>query len=341
MQRKRILVFGVNWLGDVLFSTPVMRSLKEAFPGSFVACLVPPRCVPLLQGNPSVDEILPFDERTSDRGPLRALRLVRALRRRRFDCVFLLHRSFTRALLSALAGIPQRVGFQAKNRSWLLTQPLEAPQIDAVHRIDYYLEVLSRAGVAVTARTPEIFVSDEEKTAARSFLQSRLVSAPGPLIGINPGGNWGPKRWPKESWALLARRLARECNARIVISGGAQDQRLAREIAGGISPAPVIACGELSLRIFIAMTTLLDCLVSADSGPLHIANAAGARALVGLFGPTDPRLTGPRPAQRVKIIRAPVDCALPCYRVDCPDNRCMRSICVDRVFEAVKGSVEY
>ena len=100
-----ILIIGVNWVGDALFMTPAIRAIRRAWPSAFLACVVPPRAQELLQHNPHLDAVIPFNERAADRGILGLWGFVRMLRTHRFDQAFLFHRSFTRTLCVALAGI--------------------------------------------------------------------------------------------------------------------------------------------------------------------------------------------------------------------------------------------
>ena len=109
-QEKRILIFNVNWLGDVLFSTAVIRNIRRNFPNSFIACVIPSRCYLILKGNPNLDEIIIFDEKDRHAGFFAKVKFIRYLRRKKFDLVFLLHRSFTRALICRLAGIKEIIG---------------------------------------------------------------------------------------------------------------------------------------------------------------------------------------------------------------------------------------
>lgn len=119
---KRILIFNVNWLGDVLFSTATIRAIRRNFPGSFIACIIPSRCYPILKGNPYLDEVIIFDEKDRHKGILAKLKFVKLLKAKGFDTVFLLHRSFRRALICRLADIPERLGYFTKKRGFLLTK---------------------------------------------------------------------------------------------------------------------------------------------------------------------------------------------------------------------------
>jgi len=334
---KRILIVNVNWLGDVLFSTAAIRTIRYAFPESFIACVIPPRCLPVLEGNTHLDEVIVFDEQKTHKGLMGKLRFLRYLRRKRFDAAYLLHRSFSRTLLVALAGIRERIGYVTAKRQWLLTKKIIPPDIRRVHRIDYYLGVVAGAGIEVKDRFTEFFVRDEDIRAVEAFLSGHGIREDDALIGINPGGNWGPKRWPKENFAALAARLEAAGAGRVIVTGGPNDTGLAEYIASGMKSAPVNACGKLTLKQFGVLAHILNIFITADSGPLHIANAVGCRRIIALFGPTDPAITGPYPSDTTVIIQKTTGCAVPCYTVDCKDNRCMKAITVDDVMDAVNN----
>jgi len=334
-KNKRILIFNVNWLGDVLFSTAVIRNVRRNFPSSFIACIVPPRCYPILKGNPHLDEIIIFDERDRHRSVFAKLKFIGSLRRKKFDTAFLLHRSLTRALICFLAGIPERIGHRAKKRSFLLTTKITPPHHDSLHRLDYYLDVIEKAGLRVEDRFTEFFMSNEDIKFVDEFL-SRNTNKDDFLVAINPGGNWMPKRWPKEHWALFADRLISELGARVVITGGPQDIELAKSIQGLMREKFINSCGIFSLKHLGALAKRADVFITADSGPLHIANAVGAKKIIALFGPTASLVTAPYPLKNVVMLQKDVGCVIPCYVVNCPDNRCMKAITPEDVLEEVK-----
>jgi len=325
-ENKRILIFNVNWLGDVLFSTAVIRNIRRNFPGSFIACIVPSRCYPVLKGNPHLDEIIVFDEKDRHKGILKQLDFVRLLREKRFDVVFFLHRSFSRALICRLAGIPERIGHYTKKRGFLLTRKIMPPQRDSLHRIDYYLDVIEKAGLKVEDRYTEFFVSEEDSAFVENFLAKNAVAKGDFIVVLNPGGNWLPKRWPQEYWAELADKLMEDPAVKIIITGSHNDLSLCVDIQGKMLRKPLIACGVFNLKQLGALARRADLFITADTGPLHIANSIGAKKIIALFGPTSPEITGPYPLTNVRLLQKNVGCAIPCYEVHCQDNRCMKSI---------------
>jgi lipopolysaccharide heptosyltransferase II len=333
---KKILIFNVNWLGDVLFSTATIRNIRRNYPDSFIACIIPSRCYPILKGNPHLDEIIIFDEKERQRSSLAKLRFVQLLKTKKFDVVFLLHRSFTRALICRLAGIPQRVGYYTKKRGFLLTKRIKPVARDALHRIDYYLNIIEKAGLKVEDRYLEFFIDDKDVKFVDEFLNKKSIGKDGFLVAINPGGNWLPKRWPEVNWAILADKLITEFGARVIITGSYTDIYTAQKIRDLMKEKPIIASGVFNLKQLGALCKRLDLFITADTGPLHIANALGAKRIIALFGPTSPEITGPHPLKNTAILSKDIGCKVPCYVVRCKDNRCMKAVTPEDVIEKIR-----
>jgi lipopolysaccharide heptosyltransferase II len=332
---KRILIFNVNWLGDVLFSTASIRNVRRNYPDSYIACAIPSRCYPILKGNPYLDEVVIFDEKDRHRGMLAKLDFISLLRSKKFDTVFLLHRSFSRALICRLAGIEQRIGYYTRKRSFLLTHKITMPRVDSLHRIDFYLNVIEKAGLRVEDRYLDFVFTPEENNYVVDFLNKNGVKNEDFLAALNPGGNWMPKRWPKDYWAKLADDLINRAGAKVIITGSISDLPLANQIKGLMKEKPLVGCGVFNIKHLAALAKRADLFITADTGPMHIANAVGARKIIAIFGPTAKEITGPYPDTNVVVLQGNTGCAIPCYKVNCRDNRCMKAVTPDDVMAEV------
>ncbi len=335
-QAKRILIFNVNWLGDVLFSSATIRNIRRNYPDSYIACVIPSRCYPILKGNPYLDEVIIFDEKDRHKGVLEKLNFVSLLKKKKFDTVFLLHQSFSRALICRLAGIKERIGHCTKKRAFLLTKKITPPKKDSLHRIDYYLNVIEKAGLRVEDRYLDFSFTPEDEEHVDNFFKKNLLKTHDFIVAINPGGNWMPKRWPPDYWARLADKLISETSAKVIITGSISDLLLAGKIKDAMKEQPLIACGVFNIKQLGALAAKVELFISSDTGPLHIANAVGAKKIIAIFGPTAQRITGPYPSVNVVILQKDIGCRIPCYKVNCPDNRCMQVVTPDDVLEQVK-----
>ncbi|MFA5260529.1 MAG: lipopolysaccharide heptosyltransferase II [Candidatus Omnitrophota bacterium] len=330
---KKILVVNVNWVGDTVFATPVFKAIKARWPDAFLACLAVPRVKAVLESCPHLDEVIIYDERGRHRSLWGKISIAWTLWRRHFDVAFLLHRSWTRALLIFLAGIKERVGYDVKNRGWLLTHRVpECPGLP--HRSDYYLYVVEHYGIPVCDRTCELLVDPEAQRQVSDLLSRQQVAAEDRVIVVNVGGNWDLKKWPAGHFVELVNRLTQECPARIVIPGAPKDADTARDISRRSGGKAVVLAGETNLKQLIALMKRASLVVSADSGPMHIASAVGTPG-IAIFGPTRPELTGPRGRGKFRILQKDVGCnRKACYFQECPDNVCMQAVNVDEVMAA-------
>ncbi len=334
---NRILIVNVNWLGDVVFSLPVFKALKEAYPASKISCLAPLRVKEILESSSCIDQVIIYDEQGRHRNLFGKLKLICQLRREKFEIAFLLHRSLTRALLVFLAGIPQRVGYDSKKRGFLLTHKVGAGLEPApTHRSDFYLKVIESFGIKVHDRSCELQVNDQSRKNVDDLLKNSGVGLNDFLVVVNAGGNWNLKRWPKENFVVLINRLTKELNAKVVLPGAKDDEELTRWIFFKTELKPLVLTGQLTIKDLLALMKRATLVISADSGPLHLAAGVGT-AVIGLFGPTRGEVTGPRGRGRSSVIQKDVGCNRePCYYLDCPDNVCMKEITVDDVIKEIR-----
>jgi len=325
-----------NWLGDVVFSTPAIRALRYHFPLATIVCLAPKRCVPILEANPYVDQVMVFDERHEHRGWLAKLKLISDLKRLKIDRAYLFHRSFTRALLLTLGGAKNRIGYLHKWRQFLLTQAYQEPE-GVHHAVDVSLELLRQSGLAVTGDALyEFYFNKNDLEEVKSLLKRTSFKA-GRLVAVNPGANWPPKRWPVEHFAELVQELTTRFQVNVIITGGEADQPLADIILRANDSERVVSiCGQSSLRQLGALFSLCSLVISSDSGPLHIAGGVGTN-VIGIFGPTDPVRTGPRGRGKNIIIHyVPEGQTVPWYGENFPGKGWMDRISAAEVMAAIE-----
>lgn len=339
----RILIRGVNWIGDAVITLPAIRAIRRAFPDAQISLLVKPWVAEIFKGSPDVDKIILYEEQY--KGIIGKLKLARLLKRKKFDKALLLQNAFDAALIAWLAGIPERIGYKRDSRGFLLTKAIPIKN-DAAgeHQVYYYLNLLKEAGIKPVTAEPYIYLSDEEREHARKLLNtSPLPPHPSPLIGINPGATYGSaKRWPAEHFTALIRSIINELDGRVIIFGSAAEVEIANEIINNLeprtsNPEPRILnmTGRTNLRELAALISECDAFVTNDSGPMHIAAALHVPT-AALFGSTDSSATGPF-GEGHKIITKKLSCS-PCLERECPEShlKCMTEISPNEVFSALK-----
>ncbi len=342
---KRILIRGVNWIGDGVLTTPAIKNIRRAYPDSHISLLVKPWVSGLFENNPDIDELITYEKRHE--GFLGKIQLVRELRKRRFDTAILLQNAFDAALIAFLSGIPERIGYSRDARGVLLTKQVRYEGDDRrIHHVDYYLNLLKAAGIAIEylqPSSPWIYLSLKERLLARETLKGLKR----PIIGINPGAAYGSaKRWMPERFAWVAGRIIDELGGSVVIFGGPLEVEMAEKICksadiehlnpnhGPISLLNMV--GKTTIRELAAFISECDAMVTNDSGAMHIGYAVGT-PLVCIFGSTDPALTGPPINGNSIVIKKDIECS-PCFERKCRKGNllCMDLITSDEVFDAVK-----
>lgn len=355
---RRILVRGVNWLGDAVMTTPALLRLREKFPAAHIALLTPQKLQDLWLHHPAVDEIIPF---ASGEG---VFTIGKKLRAGKFDLALVLPNSPRSALEVFLAGIPQRVGYARPWRNFLLTHrvptrpgivamrkrtpdeikslianpPATAPVIPAAsHHIHDYLHLTAALGANPEPLPPQLVVTEEEVAAVAKELGLEDPVYKHPFFALNPGAEYGPaKRWPAENFLEAALKIQEKACCNWVIFGGPGDKDLADKIDDGIDHARLNLAGQTTLRELMAALKLCRVLLTNDTGPMHVASALGVPVVVP-FGSTSPELTGPGlpedPAHQ--LIKSNAPCS-PCFLRECPiDFRCMKGISVENIVQAV------
>ncbi|MFH1678975.1 MAG: lipopolysaccharide heptosyltransferase II [Candidatus Omnitrophota bacterium] len=335
---QKILVVSTNWFGDALFLFPLLAVLKENFPGSFLAVLSVPRIKGVFQSNPYVDKIIIYDEKGKQGNLISRLAFIFKLRRQEFDKAFILKPSLSRSLILKFAGIKQIIGFDNPKSNWLLRVRVPQPE-KPLHKIDYFLTILEYLGLKVSKRRYEFSPSDKDRDYINSLFSREKIALNLPLIVINPGGNWLPKRWLPDKFAELIKRIKDKFPANIVITGAGKDRPLADGIIKKSGKDVYNFAGETSLGQIGALMERADIVISADSGPMHIAAAVGKK-VIALFGPTSAQITGPYPPENHIIIQKDTGCKIPCYDSNCCDYLCMKAISVEEVIEKVQELIK-
>ena len=329
---KRILVVNVNWLGDAIMTTPAFKAIKEKFPLSFVAVMAPGRVADVFSDSPYIDEVIIFNEKNEHKSFSQKLHFIKQLRKKKFDTVFLIHRSFTRALICFLAGIKTRIGYKRFKNIFIVNKTIKPPAKN-IHKQDYYLYLFEKTGIATADKLPEVYVpqqiQEKYKTEITHLRQKHTY-----LVGINPSANWLLKRWPQENFAMLSDKLIRELNCCILFVGAKADAGVVDAVINRMKEKPYNFCAKTSIKELAAIIKNVDLFISNDSGPAHLSASLGTNTLV-LFGPTSSELSAPR-GKRVQILKKSIQCEIPCYDTGCHDNLCMKNITVEDAYTKAK-----
>jgi heptosyltransferase-2 len=288
-----------------------------------------PAAAGLLETHPAVGAVLRYDKRGTDRGLAGLWRLGRALRARKYERVYLPHRSWRSAALAILSGARERIGFADSPAAATYTR--RVPRAERGHEVERLLALAGEPDAPAPTPPLRLALTADDRAQADAWLRAHNVGDG--FVAMAPGSIWGTKRWP--GYAALAAALEQP----VVVVGGREDAMLAETVVGAARGRVHSAAGALGLRASAALIARAAVRVTNDSAPLHLATAVGT-PIVAVFGPTVPALGfGPRGA-RDMVVEHPSLACRPCSAHGpqvCPlgHHRCMRELSVEVVHAAV------
>ncbi|MCB9894784.1 MAG: glycosyltransferase family 9 protein [Planctomycetes bacterium] len=329
---KRLLLIKPSSLGDVVHAVPTAWALKSRWPTLHLSWLVNRGLDSLIAPIDCVDDVIPFDRSRfrglvgplAQRGELRSF--TRTLREGKFDVVLDMQGLFRSGLFSWLTRAPIRVGDRdAREGSWLFYTNRVTTPGQPIHARVRYAALAETLGAGEQTRE-DLDVRDTERASARSLL-SEAGHEGGALVAVCPGARWETKVYPAASFAAVLDELAERAGVlQPVLVGGDDLAQICQEICAACKTAkPISLAGKTSLRELAALLDIADLMLTCDSGPMHIAAAQGTPTLA-VFGPTDPRRTGPF-GQLEHVVHG--ECELmPCLKRRCPGMglKCMRDL---------------
>jgi heptosyltransferase-2 len=326
---QNILIIKPGAIGDLIQMTPVLRALKRKYPDAAISILVGSSVTAeLFRHDPSVFETIVYDRRGEHSSARSFFALWSRLHKKRYDLVLNFQRSNIKTWLLVTSAFPCRVLVYHKTRA------------KGVHAVVNHLKTLAPLGISPLDLSLELHPGPEAGRFAETFFTDHGLRGKR-VIALNPGASHVVNRWGTSQFAALADRLAERLSAKIVVIGGKADVALAEEISAQTKSSPLVIAGKTSLLQLGAILKKCDVLVSADTGPLHLAVAVGTR-VVALFGAADPERTGPIGPGH-KVIQAHDVACLPCRSRTCKNSvylECMKKITVDEVFDAVDAIIK-
>jgi lipopolysaccharide heptosyltransferase II len=329
-----ILILKPSSLGDVVQALPVLRLLKQHYPQSEIFWWIDSNLAPLLEHDRDLHGIFHF-KRKRWSSPLRwneMFRSIREMREKKFDLVIDLQGLARSGTFAWLANGNLTIGVEDRREGasgfYDIAVPRPSPK---THAVDWYLAVLKALEIPVHKNFEWLPARAEIQCAVK-----KIAGANSRWIAINPGARWANKRWPAEYFAQLVRQLAaKNTDARFVVLGGKEDRIIADIISNAAPDRCLNLAGKTSLPELVEWIRHSEFIVTNDTGPMHIAAALG-KPVFALFGPTDPRRTGPY-GQIQNVLRISLPCS-PCMKDFCTYARpleCLRGITPEFVVEKI------
>ncbi|WP_156396673.1 lipopolysaccharide heptosyltransferase II [Noviherbaspirillum sp. Root189] len=338
---RRILCIRLDYLGDVLMSTPAIRALKQSHPGSHITLLTSSSGAVAARHVPEIDDVIdyaaPWMKSSSPHEPACDHAMIDRLSEAGFDAAVIFtvysQNPLPAAMLCYLAGIPLRLAHCHENPYQMLTHWVRDPEPEERirHEVRRQLDLVATIGAHTDDERMSFNVPCDDMRAARNLLSAIGVDSEQPWIVLHPGATAQSRRYPPEYWREASRTLASKLGCPLVFTGGKDETELVEQIRADIPNAFSLA-GKLTLGELAAVITLSPLLISNNTGPAHIAAAVGT-PVVDLYALTNPQHT---PWQvNSRVLFQDVSCRF-CYKSVCPQghHRCLTGVAPQQVVDA-------
>ncbi|MCG6553868.1 MAG: glycosyltransferase family 9 protein [Candidatus Magnetominusculus sp. LBB02] len=326
----KILIVKPSALGDVVHSLPVLNALYRAYPGAAIHWVIASGLEGLLSGHPMIERLWVINkdrwkrphELINTAKEIAALTL--ALRGQRYDLAIDLQGLFRSGVITALSRCHTRIGFkEAREGSPLFYSHTVEGGMD-VHAVDRYMKIAGFAGASATEIEFPLLYEEIDEDWAKELKKGRYVV-------MAPGAAWVTKRWAARNFGLLAARFS----IPTVVVGASGDYMLGQQVVESSSGMAINAAGKTTLKGLASLIRDARFMVTNDTGPMHIGAAAGI-PVFAIFGPTDPKRTGPYGGGHAVIARD-IECR-PCFRKKCATVACLRDLPLQEVYGIIESS---
>lgn len=341
-QYNNILIIKMSSLGDILHTLPFAAELRKLYPQARISWLVHPQFAGFVPDAPVIDEVLYFDKKKFNGMSFGEkykyfCEMKELLHSKHFDLVLDMQGLFKSAVLAAISGCDERLGYcELREGSGLISKAITGAH-SKEHVIERYLDVARYLGADVPVGDLDFPMPNLDKETASVWekLQTKGMSKDSDYVVMVPGARWWTKEWPVEHYASLANMIINDSEKYVVLAGGPDDAAKGAKVKELSNNNHVIdMTGQTSLRELAALIKGCKFYISADTGPLHFA-AALKKPLVAMYGPTKADRTGPYGSKNSTVLLSPAKCK-GCLKKKCNDWHCMHDITPEMVFEEVQ-----
>ena len=300
---KSICILRLSAIGDVSHILPTLRTLQHHWPETQITWIIGKTEAALVDDIPGVEFIV-FDKK---QGWSAYRQLFRTLKNRRFDVLLHMQVSLRSSLASLTVKAPIRMGYdraRAKNFQWLFTNHKISPRTQQ-HVLDSLLEFPRALGLDETIVAWNIPIPQQAQCLLEETLpKNRKILAINPCTSVR-ARNW--RNWSVESYAQIIDHAAERYGMLTVLTGGPslQEKDYAAAIVAATNTKPVNLVGQTTLKELLAVLERAEVVIAPDTGPAHMANAAGT-PVIGLYASSNPERTGPYLFRHVTVNKYPV-----------------------------------
>jgi lipopolysaccharide heptosyltransferase II len=300
----KILLVRLRQIGDVVFTTPAIRALRDRFPDAQISYVVEPAAAPVVERNTLLTQVIVAPRLRGFAGLRRDVALGRLLRDERYDVAIDFHGGPRASLLTWLSRAPIRIGYDVAGRRWMYTRVVGRPrQLRARHSVENQWDLLASLGVPrpnPDTYPVEMPSNPDLARAVATRLESAGVAATDSLVVVHVSAGNPFRRWPIQSFSeVAAALLTRHRRVRVIVTSGPSERDAASQVITNarerVEPndrARVLDCGDFSLAELRELVDRAALYIGGDSGPMHIA-ATSHVPMISLYGPTLPARSAP------------------------------------------------
>jgi heptosyltransferase-2 len=331
---RSVLVVGPSWIGDMVMAQSLFISLQRRYAGIAIDAVAPGWSRGVVGRMPQVRESIEVPVEHGELGLAVRRSVGRRLRSKSYDRAIVLPRSLKSALVPFFAGIPVRTGYRGELRYGLINDMRLLDRSVLKQTVQQFVALGQPAGEPLPPHTPRPRLVVDELRRVRLLEELGLGDAGRPVVALVPGARYGPsKRWPPEHYGDLAARLV-ERGRQVWIFGSKADGEAAQAIRWKSGGKAVDLTGRTRLEDVVDLFSIVQTVVTNDTGLMHVASAVGAR-VVAIYGSTSPECTPPL-TDLAEVLYLGLECS-PCGERRCPltHYRCVRDIRPADVLAAV------
>ncbi len=333
MKSPRILVVGPSWVGDMVMAQSLFITLKNSRPDCQIDVLAPAWSLALLERMPEVANAIAMPLSHGQFGLFDRITLGKKLRVNYYDQAILLPNSWKSALTPYFANIAVRTGYIGECRWGLLNDPRKLDKSLLTMTVQRFvaLGLLKTASLPPECPVPKMVINQDQQARV---IEKFELSSFDKILALCPGAEYGEaKRWPASYYADVAQQKIAE-GWQVWLFGSEKDRATAEQINKQVAGACVDFTGRTSLAEAVDLMSLVDVVVSNDSGLMHAA-AALDKKIIALYGSSDPGFTPPLNS-KAQVISLKLECS-PCFKRECPlgHTRCLTDIKPEQVLNAI------
>lgn len=340
----KILIIGPSWVGDMVMSQSLYKTLKQQHPDCQIDVLAPQWCKPILERMPEINQALTMPIGHGEFNLLKRREIGKSLRGNRYTHALILPNSAKSALIPWFANIPQRTGWKGEMRFGLLND-IRTNKKDFQYMVERYVALAyskvemvnsTSLGGLETLPRPELTI---DAAVQQQSISKFSLATDKPIVGLCPGAEFGPaKKWPEQHYSAVAQEMINR-GCQVWLFGSQKDVPACEKIVAGLSDDAqsnaVILAGKTSLIEAVDLLAACQTVISNDSGLMHVAAAVGCQ-VVAIYGSTSPEYTPPL-TNKVAIVHTDIECR-PCFKRECPLGhlKCLKELTPAMVLRKIK-----